>query len=101
VLTDDASGTFVADHEVRLNLTDWQFEASADLPFYLRWHTAPDRRREDEARLVGKVGEWIGSQILGAIGPALTRKRPTVVRVVVPIEAQELLLRPLELARTE
>lgn len=97
VLT-DASGAFVADHEVRLNSADWQFEAFADLPFYLRWHAAPDRRAADEARIVGEVGEWIGSQVLGAIGPALLRRRPAVVRVVVPAGAEALLLRPLELA---
>jgi hypothetical protein len=31
---------------------------------YLRWHAAPDRRAEDEARLVGEVGAWIGEHVL-------------------------------------
>ena len=97
VLT-DASGAFVADHEVRLNPDDWQFEAFTDLPWYVRWHAAPDQREADEARIVGEVGEWIGSRVLGAVGPALLRRRPAVVRVVVPSEASALLLRPLELA---
>ena len=65
---------------------------------YLRWHAAPDRRLADEARIAGEVGAWIGSQVLGAVGPALLGERPAVVRVVVPTEARELLLRPLELA---
>ena len=99
----DASGAFLADHEVRLDPLDWQFEAFADLPFYLRWHAAPDRRAADEARIVGEVGEWIGAQVIGAVGPALLRERPAVVRVAVPAEAVSqgagaLLLRPLELA---
>jgi tetratricopeptide (TPR) repeat protein len=97
VLT-DASGAFVADHEVRLDPADWQFEAFADLPLYLQWHAAPDRRHDDEARIVGEVGEWIGSRVLGAVGPALLLRRPAAVRVVVPAEASALLLRPLELA---
>ncbi len=97
VLT-DASGAFVADHEVRLNPDDWQFEAFSDLPWYVRWHAAPDQREADEARIVGEVGEWIGSRVLGAVGPALLRRRPAAVRVVVPSEASALLLQPLELA---
>lgn len=97
VLT-DASGAFVADHEVRLNRTDWQFEAFGDLPFYLEWHVAPDRRTVDEARIVGEVGEWIGSSILGTVGSALLGRRTAVVHVVVPHEARDLLMRPLELA---
>jgi len=106
VLTDAASGAFVADHEVRLDAADWQFEVFANLPSYLRWHVAPDRRAAEEARIASEVGEWIGSQVLGPVGAALLRKRPAVVRVVVPPEtvsqgAEDLLLRPLELAHVD
>jgi len=50
--------------------------AFADLPGYLRWHVAPDRRAGDEARIVAEVGAWIGSQVLGPVAGALARKRP-------------------------
>lgn len=83
VLT-DASGAFVADHEVRLDPGHWQYEAFADLLGYLRWHVAPDRRHEDESRIVAEVGAWIGSQVLGPVAGTLARKRPATVRVVVP-----------------
>jgi hypothetical protein len=98
VLLDDASGALVADHEVRLNGKSWQYEAFGDLQGYLRWHMAPDRRVEDEARIVNEVGAWTGSQVLGPIADALVKRRPATVRVVVPPGAEVLLFRPLELA---
>jgi hypothetical protein len=105
VLVDEA-GAFVADHEVRLDASSWQYEAFGDLAGYLSWHVAPDRRRADEARIVGEVGGWIGTQVLGPVAAALARlarPRPVTVRVVVPPEAASqgagaLLFRPLELA---
>ncbi len=100
VLT-DAAGAFVADHEVRLDAAAWEYEAFRDLPGYLSWHAAPDRWAEDEARIVGEVGAWIGSAVFGAVGPALVRlarRRPVTVGVVAPGGAAELLTRPLELA---
>jgi hypothetical protein len=84
----DASRAFLADHEVRLDPASWQYEAFGDLRWYLRWHCAPDRRAEDEARIVGEVGAWIGTHVLGpAVCEALARRRPATVRVVVPTEA--------------
>ncbi|HEX4832953.1 MAG TPA: hypothetical protein VH478_17870 [Trebonia sp.] len=94
----DGAGEILAGHDVRLDRACWQFEAFADLPFYVRWHAAPDRRRADEARIVAEIGEWIGSQVLGPVAAELARRGPSVVRVVVPPEASDLLLRPLELA---
>ena len=64
VLT-DSLGAFLADHEVRLDAASWQYEAFGDLRGYLEWHCAPDRRAEDEARIVGDVGAWIGTEVLG------------------------------------
>jgi hypothetical protein len=101
VLTDEASGALIADHEVRLDAACWQFDAFADVHQYLAWQVAPDRRDADEARVVGQVGEWIGAHVLGPVADTLVklaRKRPMTVRVVVPEGAGELLLRPLELA---
>jgi hypothetical protein len=90
-------GALVADHEVRLDPGCWQFEAFGDLLGYLRWHAAPDRRAEDEERLVEEVGAWIGEQVLGPVAAALMKARPATVRVVVPEKARSLLFRPLEL----
>ncbi len=39
VLT-DAAGSFLADHEVRLDPASWEFEAFADLRHYVSWHAA-------------------------------------------------------------
>jgi tetratricopeptide (TPR) repeat protein len=97
VLTDD-SGALVADHEVRLDASSWQFEAFADLVGYLSWQAAPDRQVRDEARIVAGLGEWIGSAVFGTIVAAMKRARPVTVRVTVPAGAEELLARPLELA---
>jgi hypothetical protein len=91
----------VAVGEVRLDAGCWQFEAFTDLLEYLSWHVAPDRRIEDEARIVAEVGEWIGTEVFGAVASALVKERPATVRVIVPAEpteAQSLLFRPLELA---
>ena len=98
VLADDATGALLSDHEVRLDPGDWQFQAFGDLTGYLSWHVTPDRRHEDEARIVGEVGAWIGSEVLGPIASALARNSPVTVRVVVPDAAEALLFRPLELA---
>jgi CHAT domain len=92
-----AGGALIADHEVRLDRGCWQFEAFGDLRGYLRWHVAPDQAAEDEARIVGEVGAWIGEQVLGPVAAALVEARPATVRVVVPEEARSLLFRPLEL----
>jgi tetratricopeptide (TPR) repeat protein len=93
-------GRFLADHEVRLDTRCWQFEAFTDLQSYLYWHAAPDRRVDDEVRIVAEVGEWIGAEVFGPVATALVKARPTSVRVVVPTEPAEarwLLFRPLEL----
>ncbi len=97
VLTDD-SGTLVADHEVRLDASSWQFAAFADLVGYLSWQAAPDRQVRDEARIVAGLGEWIGAAVFGPVVDAMVTARPVTVRVEVPTGAEELLARPLELA---
>ena len=96
VLT-NARGEFLADHEVRLDRTSWEYEAFADLNGYLRWHVAPDRWVEQEAVIVTRVGEWVGQNVLGRVGPVLVKWRPTTVRVLVPQEASQLMFLPLEL----
>lgn len=58
-------------HKVRLDTAGWQFEAFTDLTGYLSWHATPDRRREDEARIVRELGEWISSEVFGQVASAL------------------------------
>lgn len=101
VLT-NAAGGFLADHEVRLDPASWQYEAFADLQHYVSWHAAPDRYREDEARIVAGLGSWVGARVFGPpIADALARaarRGPVTVRVIVPPEARRLPFRPLEVA---
>jgi hypothetical protein len=99
VLT-DRTGAFVADHEVRLEPNDWQYEAFTDLRRYVSWHADPgERYAEDEARIVADVGAWIGGQVLGdTIAKALARNRNATVRVVLPPAAEVLAYIPLETA---
>jgi tetratricopeptide (TPR) repeat protein len=94
----DSNGAFIADHEVRLNEADWQYEAFTDLLGYLSWHAAPDRKRQDEARITGELGAWIGEQVLGPIAAHLAARCPVTVSVAFPDAARELAFRPLELA---
>jgi len=91
----------VADHEVRLDTEAWQLEAFTDLWRYLRSYALPDRRVEDEARILAEVGEWIGAHVFGPVGAAMVKARPATIRVVVPTEpeqARSLMWLPLQLA---
>ena len=97
VLT-DGGGAFLADHEVRLDNKDWQYEAFANLVGYLSWHVAPDQRAQDEARVTGELGAWIGKEVLGPVAPALASQAPATIRVILPPDAVWLASRPLELA---
>ena len=66
----------------------WQFEAFTDLLGYLSWHVAPDQRAQDEARIVGELGAWIGAQVLRPGRHRAGRaRRPVTVRVILPREA--------------
>jgi len=98
----DPNGAFLADHEVALDRSQTPYTGFVDLQGYLHHYAAPDRRFEDEARLLGEVGAWIGEQVLGPIGPAiLDYGTPVTVQVLVPPEAETILYRPLELAHVE
>jgi CHAT domain len=93
-------GASLAQHEVRLDTGCWQYEAFTGLPGYLRWHVAPDRRIAQETEIVDAVGQWIGEQVFGPVGPAMVGQRPATVRLVVPVvpaEAAQLMFVPLEL----
>jgi tetratricopeptide (TPR) repeat protein len=100
VLT-NASGAFIADHEVRVDEHSSQYEAFTDLEYYIWSYAAGDHYAEDEARIVAEVGQWLGSEVFGQIAESLARaarRAPVTVRVVVPEDAKALLFRPFELA---
>jgi hypothetical protein len=97
----DANGAFLDYHQVVLDQADWRYEALHDLSGYLQRHAAPDRRREDETRLLAELGAWIGEKVLGPIAPALVSQAPVTVRVQIPADqpaAAGLAYLPLELA---
>ena len=52
----DAAGNFIADHQVALDPSAAEYEGFIDLYGYLDSHAAPDRRHQDEERLVQQVG---------------------------------------------
>lgn len=95
----DAGGKVWPDWEVALDESEPLYEAFLDLAGYLRRHTAPDRRAQQQGKLLKEVGAWMGEKVLGPMAPAiLDAGTPAVVRVVVPHEAAGLLHCPLELA---
>src|SRR6266536_1449097 len=100
-LTEQPGGGFLADHQVDLDQTNAEYEAFTDLDGYLRWNAAPDRRLQSEAELIAQVGGWIGERVLGPVGPAILKRRPSTVRLVLPPEPAVLAYRPLELAYVE
>jgi len=61
----DAQGAFLADHAVALDRNEARYQALFNLPAYLWQHSAPDRRDQDEPRLLSEVGAWIGETVLG------------------------------------
>jgi hypothetical protein len=97
----DADGNFLDDQPVALDPADPKYLALFDLPAYLRHYAAPDKRDEDERRLLREVGAWIGETVLSSrIGEKILGHGfpPIVVRVVVPEQAEQLLVMPLEIA---
>lgn len=99
VLTEPGGGV-LADHQVRLDPNSPEYEAFNGLYDHLLWRAAPDpwTKKQDEARIIDALGEWIGARVLGPIGTALAASRPVTVRVIVPDAAADLMFCPLELA---
>ncbi|MEU0557437.1 CHAT domain-containing protein [Dactylosporangium sp. NPDC006015] len=101
LLTDERSGTPLADHLVDFGALASEREAEAfrDLYRFLRWNAVPDRRVESEAEWVDRLGRWVGERILGrSVGAAIAAAAPVTVRVQVPDAVGFLLYAPLELA---
>jgi tetratricopeptide (TPR) repeat protein len=95
---EDAHSNTLAYHEVKLDVSEASYRGYADLPAYLKHYRAIHAER----KLLADAGDWMGQQLFGPILPAIL-KHPappvTTVAVVAPPQAQDLLARPLELAR--
>jgi hypothetical protein len=83
-----SAGAYLADHKVVLNPKDSQYGALFDLPSYLNYHAAPDKRDDDERYLMDEVGAWMGEHVLGAVGDRIIAQGgPVVVRVANRVRA--------------
>jgi tetratricopeptide (TPR) repeat protein len=102
LLLDGESGTPLADNIVRLDPGAADTEAFLDVYRFVRWEAAPDRRVASEAALVGRVGAFIGANVLGErVGRAIVDHAPVTVRVRVPATAEWLAFLPWELAHVD
>lgn len=93
----DERDRFLADHTVRLDPTSREYSGFLDLSQYLDYHTPI----LPPAQQLATLGAWIGEQLFGGLRAALWQRRALpalTVQVNVPPAAQELLLRPFELA---
>jgi hypothetical protein len=96
VLEDDR-GTYLADHEVRLDPAAREVEALRDLPAYLDRYSVIT----PPAELLAELGAWMGPALFGNVGAVLADRAggaATPVRVLVPDGCENLLRFPLELA---
>ena len=99
LLSEDATGAPLADHQVDLAGVLGEFAAFTDLYRYLRHYAVPDRRTTSETEIAARVGAWAGEVVLGgAVCDAIVAVAPVSVRVVVPEQAGFVLSWPLELA---
>src|SRR5262245_2274184 len=99
-LLTDAAGKYVADHEVALDPSAIEHRGFADLPGYLRDFSANKAERE----LLREVGAWMGEKVFGGLAGALRERRQdpaTVIRVMLPATAQDLVFRPFELSHLD
>jgi hypothetical protein len=82
LLTDEGTGNPLADYEVALDADAAEVRAFGDVYRYVREYAAPDRRAEDERRLVAELGVWAGATLLGErIGEQIVAAAPVTVRV--------------------
>jgi len=105
LLTDEATGAPLADHQVDLENAPDEVARFADLYSYAWWRAAPDRRVADGATIVGEAGEWasrvlLGAQVVAAI-TAAAADGPVTVRVTAGPPADLVLRWPLELAHAD
>jgi hypothetical protein len=102
LLSEEGTGTPLADHQVDLVGAPGEFAAFTDLYRYLRHYAVPDRRTSSEADIAARVGAWAGEVVLGrAVCAAIVAATPVTVRVVVPERAGFVVSWPLELAHVD
>jgi hypothetical protein len=97
----DASGGFIAHHDVDLPDGDPLLGGFRSLTDYITRNADPARAYESEAELLTQLGGWIGERVFGEIAGRLAEQAdsaPTTVKVQLPPEATALLSRPFELA---
>lgn len=92
----EPEGAFVADHEVSLDPTAFEYSGFVDPAAFLLNPAAA--APGPKVTMVERVGRWIGEHVLGPTGPAMVARAPVSVHVRVPVGAEALLHRPLELA---
>ena len=100
VLKDD-QGAFLADHNVALERASPKYRGLFDLPGYLQQYAAPDKKEEEERRLVRELGLWIAERLVGpSVGEAIVKRaKPIVaVRVRAPKNAEHIFSLPLDVA---
>ncbi len=96
-------GNLIADHEVRLDASTWEWRGFVNLAAFLR--QAPEHTREQESRLLEQIGDFLGEKVLGKVARALAAAAPVVVRLQADKgDAEEelrrgIFYRPLEIAR--
>jgi len=61
------AGEPLADHQVILDPGPAEVRGFSDLYGYVRWNVAPDRRVDDEARLIAEAGARAGQVLLGEL----------------------------------
>jgi tetratricopeptide (TPR) repeat protein len=96
----DHNGAYLGDHEVRLDSRSPNYLALLDLDDHLDRYCAPDRRLEDETRILNELGAWASPQLLGPLAAKIIAETPATVSVLIPASpaAESLLYLPWELA---
>jgi tetratricopeptide (TPR) repeat protein len=99
VLAESPGAPAITVSDVNLNPRDPDYAAFSDIRGFLRWHTDPDKRIENEAALTLRVGEWISRNVFGQrLAAELAARAPVTVQLDLPMSLEYLIQRPLELA---
>ena len=85
LLTDEATGNPLADHQVAVDGDEARVRAFGDVFGHVSSYAAPDRQAEDEARLVAELGAWAGTALLGE---RIVEAAPVTVRVTADFAAR-------------
>ncbi len=99
---EDNRGNFIDDYEVSLDAGAEEYAGYENPPAYLRTRRdAHGGGRAGDEELLRRLGDWIGEHVFGRLRDKIREnitQPATIIRVLVPAEAQDLLFRPFELA---